>query len=184
MNQQIIILQGGEDVRKRTNEPLIRKVGELSITRKILVIPWTSAKKEQEYRPIFRGYFSDSGFLEVLFLEKDDPEGVIGEKFASVDVVYLPGGDPEVLYEELRNRRVQDRLRDFKGIIVGNSAGAIVLSRGAYIENKFYRGFGLVGFFVSVHYTPGPVSGADDGITVNIPEDMWIAVSGKPGMQI
>ncbi|MGC8662160.1 MAG: Type 1 glutamine amidotransferase-like domain-containing protein, partial [Nitrososphaeria archaeon] len=108
MSRQIIILQGGEDVRKRTNEPLIRKVGELSTAKKILVIPWStgSDEREQEYRPVFRRYFSDSGFIEVLFLEKDDQDSVMREKFASVDVVYLPGGDPGVLYEELKKRNV------------------------------------------------------------------------------
>ncbi|MGC8558587.1 MAG: Type 1 glutamine amidotransferase-like domain-containing protein [Nitrososphaeria archaeon] len=184
MSRQIIILLGGEDVKKRTNEPLIRKVGELSTAKKILVIPWSSGsdKREQEYRSVFRRYFSDSGFIQVLFLEKDDQDSVMSEKFASVDVVYLPGGDPGVLYEELKKRNVQDRLRGFRGIIIGNSAGAIVLSAGAVVEDKFYPGFGLVRFFVSVHYTPGPVSEAEGEMTVNIPGGMWIAVSGSSGI--
>ena len=64
---------------------------------------------------------------------------------------------------------------------MGNSAGAIVLSRGAKEGETFYPGFGLVDFFISVHYSlhEEPISGTDEKIIVNIPENMWIAVAGK-----
>lgn len=183
MDSQIIILQGGEDVKRRTNESLIRRVGELSRSKKIMIIPWTSdsGEKEAEYRAILHGYFSSNGFQEVRFLEREDTERVTVRKFDSVDVVYLPGGDPRALYEELEKRSLQDRLREFRGIIVGNSAGAIVLSRGAKEGETFYPGFGLVDFFISVHYSlhEEPISGTDGKIIVNIPENMWIAVAGK-----
>ena len=48
MNTQLIILQGGEDVTKRTNEILFKNVANLSVTKKILVIPWTSKTLEKE----------------------------------------------------------------------------------------------------------------------------------------
>ena len=106
MDSQIIILQGGEDVKRRTNESLIRRVGELSRSKKIMIIPWTSdsGEKEAEYRAILHGYFSSNGFQEVRFLEREDTERVTVRKFDSVDVVYLPGGDPRALYEELEKR--------------------------------------------------------------------------------
>lgn len=183
MTSRIIILQGGEDVKKRTNEFLLRTIGELSATKKILVIPWTSdsSDKEAKYRTVYQEYFLDSGFREILFLEKHDSEAVTGEKFNSVDVVYLPGGDTDVLYRELHKRSLQDRLRNFSGILVGNSAGAIVLSRGTMNEGKFYPGFGLVDFFVSVHYrfNAEDIAETSDSIYVNIPENMWITVTGR-----
>ena len=179
----MIILQGGEDVKKRTNRSLIKEVGDLSATKKILVIPWTSesAEKEMTYRHIFTSYFADSGFKTVLFLEKGDAGAVVTEKFSSADVVYLPGGDTGVLYRELNLRSLQVKLREFKGIIIGNSAGAIVLSKGGKGDGKFYPGFGLVDFFMTVHFklekeTP---SGNETSPTINIPENMWVAVSAK-----
>ena len=48
MTTQIIILQGGEDVKQRTNESLFRNVRGLSSAGKILVIPWTSDSPEKE----------------------------------------------------------------------------------------------------------------------------------------
>lgn len=183
MNHQLIILQGGEDVEKRTNEALIRKVGELSATRKILVIPWTteSMEKETKYRTIFCDYFSDNGFRDVLFLEKEDTEIEVSHKFDSVDVVYLPGGDTDVLYRELELRSLQDRLRDFSGIIIGNSAGAIVLSKGSHHEKGFSPGFGLVKFFITVHFKIEKecVSRHFMNPSINIPEGGWLAISGE-----
>lgn len=148
-----IILQGGENIRMRTNGPLIRNLADLSHSKNVLVVPWTSDNDEKtsEYRKVIGDYFSDCGFREVIFLEKDDSASKTEDKFSSVDVVYLSGGDTEILYRELRLRKLQDRLRSFAGFILGNSAGAIILSRGAYHDGKFYPGFGLVNFFIRVH---------------------------------
>ena len=183
MNAQLIILKGGEDVKKRTNESLFKNVTNLSATKKILVIPWTSdsVEKEMEYRTIFSNYFTDSGFSETKFMESEDTKTEIYEKLSSVDVVYLPGGDPEVLYRELKSRLLQDSLRNFMGILIGNSAGAIVLSKGAQHEGRFYPGFGLVDFFITVHFKleEESHSGSKQNSTINIPEDMWVTISGK-----
>ena len=76
---------------------------------------------------------------------------------------------------------MQDRLFEFTGIIIGNSAGAIVLSKGGWGDGKFYRGFGLVDFYVSVHYKldAGQVAETKDAINVNIPENMWVMVTNE-----
>lgn len=181
MTTQIIILQGGEDVKRRTNETLFKNVRKLSSSGKILVIPWTSdsLEKEAEYSRVLRDYFSHCGFEEVLFLAKTDPENDIQRKFSEVDVVYLPGGDTEVLYRELKQRALQYRLLEFSGVIIGNSAGAIVLTKGGWGDGKFYKGFGLVDFYISVHYKldAGHIAETKAAINVNIPENMWITVT-------
>lgn len=181
MVKQMIILQGGEDVRKRTNESLIKKIGEISISKRILVIPWSgeSDQKEKEYRTIFCNYFSDNGFQETLFLEKNDMNDVIDRKFDSVDVIYLPGGDTGILYKELEKHSLQHRLMKFNGLILGNSAGAIVLTRGTWMEGIFYPGFGIVDFYISVHYIPesDQLAEIDSTLKINIPENMWITVT-------
>ena len=181
MKSQLIILQGGEDVRKRTNEPLIRKIGGLSLTKKILVIPWTEDldESEKKYWTLLNSYFSDSGFREVLFLEREGTKREMNEAFSGPDVLYLPGGDPVILFRELKSRSIQDKLRSFKGILLGNSAGAVVLSKGMQGEEKFYPGFGLVDFFVKVHFKLGEErpTGRRLHPTINIPEGMWVTVS-------
>ena len=181
MASQIIILQGGEDVRRRINETMFKDMRKLSNSGKILIIPWTSDshEKEVEYSKVLHDYFSHCGFEEVLFLDKTDPENEIQRKFSEVDTIYLPGGDTEVLYRELKQRTLQDRLFEFPGVIIGNSAGAIVLAKGGWCDGKFYKGFGLVDFYISVHYKldAGHVVETKDAINVNIPENMWITVT-------
>ena len=183
MTTQVIILQGGEDVKQRTNESLFRNVRGLSSAGKILVIPWTSDSPEKEtaYSKVLQDYFSDCGFEEVLFLAKTDPGNEIQRKFSEVDTIYLPGGDTGILYREIKQRALQDRLFGFSGVIIGNSAGAIVLSKGGWGDGKFYPGFGLVDFYVTVHYKlgAGQVAEADTTINVNIPENMWITVASE-----
>ncbi len=185
MNAQLIILQGGEDVRKRTNETLFKNVANLSVTKKILVIPWASKtlEKEMEYRTIFNNYFTHSSFQDVLFLETDDSNLEITRKITSVDVIYLPGGAPDILYREIKKRSLQNRLHNFKGVLIGNSAGAIVLSKGSVDphEGKFFSGFGLVKFFITVHFNlhQGSTTEKFEGPVINIPEDMWVATSGQ-----
>lgn len=112
MASQIIILQGGEDVKRRTNESLFRSVRRLSKTGKVLVISWTSesSEKEDSYSKVFREYFSDCGFSDVLFLDKADPESEIQRKFSEVDTIYLPGGDTGILYRELKQRALQEAI--------------------------------------------------------------------------
>ena len=181
MTAQIIILQGGEDVKRKTNENLFKDVRRLSSSGKILVIQWTSnsLEKEAEYSRMLRDYFSHCGFEEILFLAKTDPENEIQRKFSEVDTIYLPGGDTEVLYRKLKQRTLQDRLFEFSGVIIGNSAGAIVLTKGGWGDGKFYTGFGLVDFYISVHYKleVGHIAETKDAINVNIPENMWITVT-------
>ena len=181
MTAQIIILQGGEDVKRKTNENLFKDVRRLSSSGKILVIQWTSnsLEKEAEYSRMLRDYFSHCGFEEILFLAKTDPENEIQRKFSEVDTIYLPGGDTEILYRELKQRSLQDMLLEFPGVIIGNSAGAILLSKGGWGDGKFYTGFGLVDFYVSVHYRldAGHVAETKDAININIPENMWVTVT-------
>jgi peptidase E len=183
VGSQMIILQGGEDVRKRTNEALFRSIAAISTTKRILIIPWTqeSDDREMEYLHLFRGYFSDCGFQSTDFLNKGDNDSQVSEKFVSTDVIYLPGGDPGILYRALNSKSLQDKLRVFKGTIIGNSAGAIVLSRGGIGDRKFYPGFGLVGFFIKVHFKleKEMLFGNEKSETISIPENMWIAVSEK-----
>ena len=97
-------MQGGEEVKERTNDSLFRKVRGVSSTGKILDIPWTSdsLQKETAYSKVFHDYFSHCGFGEVLFLAKTDPENEIQRKFSEVDIIYLPGGETGILYREIK----------------------------------------------------------------------------------
>ena len=161
MTPSLIILQGGEDVKERTNRSMFTFIARTSRTKKVLVIPWTSEskRKEKQYREIYRRYFLNVGFEKVLFLEKDD----------SVT---------EILKKEIEKLSIQKKLKRFKGTIIGNSAGAIVLSRGGQGDGKFYEGFGLVDIYVKVHFNfkSDQLESSKEGYVIGIPEDGWIAI--------
>ena len=180
MTPSLIILQGGEDVKERTNRSMFTFIARTSRTKKVLVIPWTSVskRKEKQYREIYRRYFLNVGFEKVLFLEKDDSVTEIDNKFSVADVVYLPGGDTEILKKEIEKLSIQKKLKRFKGTIIGNSAGAIVLSRGGQGDGKFYEGFGLVDIYVKVHFNfkSDQLESSKKGYVIGIPEDGWIAI--------
>jgi peptidase E len=180
MTSSLIILQGGEDVKERTNRTMFTFIARTSRTKKVLVIPWTSEskRKENQYREIYRGYFLNIGFEKVLFLEKDDSVTEMDNKFSVADVVYLPGGDPEILKKEIEKLSIQKKLKRFNGTIIGNSAGAIVLSRGGEADGKFYEGFGLVDIYVKVHFNfkSDKLELSKEGSVIGIPEDGWIAI--------
>ena len=180
MSPRLIILQGGEDVKKRTNSAMFEKIAQIAENRTILVVPWTSdsTTKETEYRAVFKKYFIDVGFEDIVFLERNDPETEISFKFSRAGVLYLPGGDPVILKKEMQFRGVHEKIREYSGIVIGNSAGAIVLSNGAYVAGKFLKGFGFVEAKIRVHLELERQDRAPNGerLVVGIPENMWIAV--------
>jgi dipeptidase E len=177
---QVIILQGGEDVKKRKNYEVLEGVTRISKHKRILVIPWTTTNKKKEitYRKILENYFKDIGFREVLFLEKNDGKKTIEKKIKIVDVIYLPGGDPTILYREIKKRRLEKKLKNFKGILIGNSAGAIVLSKGEVENKRLTPGLGIVDFYVKVHFDLKDIfkNFYKEKIIVCLPESSWIAI--------
>jgi len=124
---------------------------------RVLIIPWTTSdlKKELHYRNLLNNYFRDLGAREVLFLDRSDSLPNIKGKFNSVNVVYLPGGNPFTLLHEIRRRHVDDLIINFNGVIIGNSAGALILSKYFISSGNFNRicmGLGLVDFCLVTYY--------------------------------
>jgi hypothetical protein len=67
MCPRLIIFQGWKEVKKRTSELLIKKVKDLLLTKRILVIPWSTESKDKamEYKIVINDYLSDNGFHDV-----------------------------------------------------------------------------------------------------------------------
>ena len=157
----IIYFIGGEDVKKRTmKEIYIRALSEAK-NKKVLVLLWTTENEEKrkKYAKILSDYFYDVGAEKVIAVEpnidKEQLEKLIGE----VGVIYLPGGLPEVLIKYARKYNLESLLKNFNGVIIGNSAGALALCKDVIItkdedhpETKIIKGIGLVDFSIEVHY--------------------------------
>ena len=151
-----------EDVKIRECFEIKRKLLETAKGKSALIIPWSTSdpKKEARYRKIIGEYFKDLGIRSILFLNREDTFAQMEEKFNTVDVIYLPGGDTFLLYREIRDRSADEFIEDFNGLIIGNSAGALILSK-CFLspeDRKVHKGLGLVNFCLAVHYTEEGVS--------------------------
>ena len=155
-----IYFLGGENVKERDciniNREAFNEVKEPRIT----VIPWTTEdpEKEQMYTEIIHKYFMDLGAESVVFLERYHSPKEIKDRIMRANVLYLPGGDIRVLYKEMSKRNyLRQVIKGFKGIIIGNSAGAMILGKEALLVrnqcSEITKGLHLVEFCIHPHYT-------------------------------
>jgi len=161
-----LYLLGGEDVKKRSSKSImLNAVADAGPDPTALIIPWTTdwVDNEGEFRAIITEYFIDLGVETVQFAEPWDPYGALSKKVREAQLVYLPGGNPQLLIDRMMISRGDEILADYDGVIVGNSAGALalckkyaaVVGQGDAQLTRFFKGFGELNFAVAVHYRPG-----------------------------
>jgi len=166
---------GGEDIEKRDSKEIDKKAfADAGRTPVILIFSWTAwftTSRKNKYRKITKDYFEELGARKIIFAELTDSFREIKKKIESSDLIYLPGGEVNFFVERLKKRKIDSLLKDYKGVIVGNSAGTLALcKRYAVIKGHNDRpktglepGLGLVDFTVSVHY--GALIKWDGGIS-------------------
>jgi peptidase E len=158
-----LYLLGGENVLKRSarevNERAFQDVEEpISIG----VFPWARASFDNRYRKrkVLADYFISLGAGVVDFIEYSDSGATIAQEIASSNLIYLTGGLVNALVERLRKMHVDTLLRDYDGVIVGRSAGALALCKKCVItcrnnqEAKLVEGLGLADLTLKAHYKP------------------------------
>ena len=158
-----LYLLGGENVFKRSarevNERAFQDAGEPPV---VVVFPWARASFDRKYRKrkILTDYFISLGASSINFIEYSDSYETIAKKMADSNLVYLTGGLASILVERLKNMGVDRLLHDYGGVIVGRSAGALVLCRKCIItcrsnsKAKIISGIGLADLTLKVHYKP------------------------------
>ncbi|MFO7619460.1 MAG: Type 1 glutamine amidotransferase-like domain-containing protein [Thermoplasmata archaeon] len=158
-----LYLLGGEDIRKKSSRHIMsRAIEDAGRDPTVLIFPWTSdaIDSEGEHRATITEYFMDLGAETVQFAEPWDPYGALVKKARSSNLIYLPGGNPQLLVDRMLVSRGDEILAEFDGVIVGNSAGAVALCRkyaavvgqGGAQTTRFFKGFGWLDFAISVHY--------------------------------
>jgi dipeptidase E len=155
---------GGENIAKRDsreiNEAAFCDAGEEPA---VVVFPWARASFDQAYKRRKRlfDYFRNLGACIVDFADYSDTFEEINRKVECSDLIYLPGGLASVLVERLKNKSVDRLLRNYDGVVVGRSAGALALGKKCVVTKKRHKptsrmisGIGLVDFSVKAHYKP------------------------------
>jgi len=157
-----IYLNGGADIRKNESEDIDRRAFDEAKTNSVFVVNLTTNDKDKilEYKVSLKNYFKEFGAEKIYFAtEVSDEEFIV--KITNSGLIYLPGGDPDLLMENLRKRQVIQYFDNLDAVIIGNSAGAMVLcseyvmTEGDYkdyINPHIVKGMGLVDMCIDVHY--------------------------------
>jgi dipeptidase E len=157
-------LLGGENTHKRDAGEINQKAfNDAGKSPRVLVFSWARASFDRTYpkSQLMFDYFRSLGASTVDTVDYSCTVEEIKDKISESDLVYLTGGVPTVLIERLKKAGIQSLLRDFQGIIVGRSAGALALCRKCVItcrktsEIQLIDGLGLVDLTLKAHYKLG-----------------------------
>jgi len=152
---------GGENIAKRdakdVNVAAFRDAGGAP---NVLAFSWARASFDKTYKRRKRliSYFRSLGADSVNFSEYSDSPDEISTHLASADLVYLTGGQVGVLAARARSKGLDKFLRGYSGVIVGRSAGAMVMGKLCFVTNRYsgrrkvVGGFGMVDFSIKAHY--------------------------------
>lgn len=154
-------LLGGENTHKRdaqeVNQRAFKDVGKAP---RVLVFSWARASFDKTYpkSKLLFDYFRSLGASTVNIVDYSCTLEEIKEKISESDLVYLTGGVPTVLVERLKKSGIRSLLKNFEGVIVGRSAGALALCKKCVVtcrstsEVKVIDGLGLVDLTFKAHY--------------------------------
>jgi dipeptidase E len=157
-------LLGGENTHRRDAEKVNQEAfSDAGEKPRIMVFSWARASFDKTYAKskLLFDYFRSLGASTINTVDFSSTNSEIQEKIVQTDLVYLTGGVPSMLIERLRKLRVDSLLRDFEGVIVGRSAGALALCSKCVITYrsncavKVIDGLGLVDLTLKAHYKLG-----------------------------
>jgi dipeptidase E len=155
-----LYLLGGENIHRRSAKQVNEKAfADAGGQPNVLVFPWARAHFDNQYgkRKLLTDYFRSLGAENIAFAEYDHLEDIT-QKLAQSNLVYLTGGQPSVLIERMKSMELDRRLRSYRGVIVGRSAGALALCNRCLItcrsnsKLKIVEGLGFVGITMKAHY--------------------------------
>jgi peptidase E len=158
-----VYLLGGESICKRDGEKVNRKAfSDAGGSPEVLVFSWARANFDQVYQrqKLVYNYLRYLGASSVTVVDYSTPQHELREKFCTADLIYLTGGSPSILIERFKHMHVDTLLKNFTGVIVGRSAGALALCTKCVVtireskQVKVIDGLGIVNLTMAAHYTP------------------------------
>lgn len=157
---KLYFLGGENTVRRDAKEINASAFQEAGGTPRVLILSWARPSFDSSYtrRRRLENYFRCLGASEISWANISDDFSELEKIASGFDIIYLTGGQVSVLLNRLRVTGADELLHIFKGVIIGRSAGALVLGRKCFVMNKYNRrqkivnGLGMVNFSVKVHY--------------------------------
>ena len=112
---------------------------------------------EELVRP-FRSFLIPDKQIRWVNYYEDDAQSA-KRKIAWADVLFFTGGYPDWMMQRLYDLDIQNAVREFDGVVMGTSAGALIqldefhLTPDEDYEFQYQEGLGLLsGFDIDVHY--------------------------------
>lgn len=151
-----------EKIKESLKEDLMSK-------KNIVFIPTTADNFEKNDLYVYGNNESVTGIINYLKeISKLENVDIIDYRMSNqeakksieeADILYLLGGNPFTQIEYLRKQKYDKVIKNFSGIIIGTSAGAMNLCKVVYcskdedfIESSFYKGLGLVDITIDPHF--------------------------------
>ena len=128
----------------------------------VLVFTWARPSFDMRYsrRKRITDYFRSLGASSVSFAEFSDASKSVVDKSRKSDLIYLTGGQVSTLLCRIKKAGIDRLLIDYQGVVVGRSAGALILGKQCLVTQRYsgtpkvVEGLGIVDFSVKVHYEP------------------------------
>jgi dipeptidase E len=159
---KMFLLGGERVVLRNAREINLKAFEDAGHAPSVLVFAWARPSFDRKFQVRKRlfDYLRSLGAADVEFADYSDPTKDIGEKISRSSLVYLTGGQLSILVSRLKSRGVDNLLRNFQGVVVGRSAGALALAKQGVVTDRYSRlvrlaeGLSMVDFCVKTHYLP------------------------------
>jgi peptidase E len=157
----ILYFLGGENVSKQDAAEINSSaLGDAGGSPRVFVFSWAkpSFHLSFERRRRLTSYLRSLGASEVSYADYSDSLLNIEEAISCSNLLYLTGGQVSTLLNRLKHKGVDRLLRNYNKVVLGRSAGALVLGQKCLVTNRYsgtrkvVLGLGLVDFSVKVHY--------------------------------
>lgn len=157
----VYYLIGGGDIKAGKLKEIDGAAIAKSQNKEICVVDLTSndQAKIKNYREFLNYYFKALGADNITFISKLNSKKDFESRLTEAGLVYIPGGNTELLLKNIDLRGIGPVLKGLTGVVVGNSAGALVMCNEVILtkdedtkETKVLPGLSLVNFAVDVHY--------------------------------
>ncbi|MGM5481572.1 MAG: Type 1 glutamine amidotransferase-like domain-containing protein [Nanobdellota archaeon] len=124
------LLIGGGDLRKNETEKIdLFALNSLSKDNPVVLFIPAAAGDHDGYIDSFTKSYSSLGFdVTVAKLLSEKKEDVVN-KILAADAIYFSGGNPKALIDAIRKLDLSDIFNDYSGLIIGYSAGAMILGK-------------------------------------------------------
>ena len=157
---RLCFIGGGNPLVGELDDVMNYLSNNVEVGNKILIIPFaTEESKIERWLNSAKMSFEDIGIEHIKLLDYRLTNQEMKNEIKEHNVLYFTGGRPEKLMESLVEKELIQAVKDFSGLMVGVSAGALVFCRDCiitkdedYHQTQVIKGLGLVDFSVEVHY--------------------------------